>query len=242
MDQEKKNCNVSFFVTFTYDDENLCYANDGPCLCKSDFQLYMKRLRKRLEPRSLKYFCVGEYGDQWRPITPNGRPHYHALMFYYGYLDRFRLALLIHELWTFGIVQVLPVQGAQGYVTKYVLKFDKREHEVKPFSMISHGLGIGYLTDQMIAYHRKDLVPYAMKPGGYRISLPRYYKDKIFSMIDKLIMKKRADLYRRELDMKQADYEDLCMKFGRNPFVEEVENYKVRLYNAMKVYRNKKKL
>lgn len=227
---------MSFFVTFTYDDDHLVYANEGPCLCKSDFQLFLKRLRKRLEPRSLKYFCVGEYGDL------NGRPHYHALMFYYGQLDRFRFGLLIHELWTLGIVQVLPVQGAQGYVTKYVLKFDKREHEVKPFSLISHGLGIGYLTDQMIDYHRRDLVPYATKPGGFKVSLPRYYKDKIFSMLDKLIMKKRADLYRREFDLKRADYEDLCMKFGRNPFVEEVENYKVRLYSALKVYRNKKKL
>lgn len=242
LDIEKKYANVSFFVTFTYDDDHLTYADDEACLCKRDFQLYLKQLRKRLEPRSLKYYCVGEYGDKYRPLTPKGRPHYHALMFYRGAMDTFKLKVLIKDLWTSGIAQVLPVQGAQGYVTKYILKFDKRDHIVKPFSLISRGLGIDYLTKSVVSYHHKTLVPYALKPGGYRIGLPRYYKDKLFSREEKNVMKFRADLYRRKQFDLELDHIEFLENVGINYFQESIGQYKNRLYQSLKLYRQKKKL
>lgn len=242
LDQEKRFSDCSFFVTFTYEDTHLTYADDQPCLVKRDLQLFFKRLRKFLKGDKLKYYCVGEYGDKWRPLTPLGRPHYHALIFYRGSLDWFSISLRIKEFWPLGIAQVLPVLGAQGYVTKYILKFDKREHIVKPFSLISHGLGLDYLSDAMSRYHRKNLVSFAMKPGGYKITLPRYYKDKIFSPFQKLVMKKRADLYRKEVELLTLNQIDMMMKIGISPFKNEMEQYKLRLYNSMKLYRQKKKL
>lgn len=242
LDQEKRHSNVSFFVTLTYEDSALTYADDQPCLVKRDVQLFLKQLRKRLEPRSLKYYCVGEYGDQSRDISPLGRPHYHLLMFYRGNLDRFTLHKFIKDFWTFGIAQVLPILGAQGYVTKYVMKFDKREHLVKPFSLISQGLGKDYLTESMVNFHRQHLTPFAMKPGGYKISLPRYYKDKIFTELDRLILKKRCDLYRKDLELRKLANIDLKMSFGVNPFAESIINYQHRVYQSLKVYREKKKL
>lgn len=238
LDQEMKFCNVSFFVTLTYDNDNLIFADDEPCLYKRHLQLHFKKIRKKLEPKSIKYFAVGEYGDRSNP----GRPHYHYLIFYYGNLDRFRLMEIIKSAWEFGISQVVPIHGAQGYVTKYILKFDSREHLVKPFSLISNGLGIGYLSPQMVKYHRDNLISYATKPGGYRITLPRYYKDKIFTMYQRLLMKKRADLYRMKINIKHADYNDLLYKFGVNPFQKQVANYQHRLYQSMKLYKEKHKL
>lgn len=232
----------SFFVTFTYEDENLIYADDEPCLYKRHIQLFFKSLRKCFSKDKIKYYCVGEYGDQWRPITPLGRPHYHALIFYRGKCDWFRFSLKIKEFWPHGIVQVLPVLGAQGYVTKYIFKFDRREHKVKPFSLISHGIGIDYLTRSMIKYHQDNLVSYAVKPGGYRVNLPRYYKDKIFSTYSKLLMKKRSDMYRKKLDLVRLDNIELQLENGINPFRESINNYQVRLYNSIKIYRQKKKL
>lgn len=243
-----KSCRVSFFVTLTYNDEHLPFTLpdgtyvDVPCLCKRDLQLHFKRLRKRLEPKTVKYFAVGEHGDR------GARPHYHYLIFYYGEKDRFELMNLIKDSWldengeALGFTQVLPINGAQGYVTKYVLKFDKRDHPVKPFSLISHGLGANYLSSSMIRYHRDNLIPYGVKPGGYRVSLPRYYKDKIFSMYDRLVMKKRADLRRHELDVIRLDKYDLMLDSGINPFKESVSNYQNRLYQSIKLYNQKKKL
>ena len=157
-------------------------------------------------------------------------------------MDRFKLSLLIKELWFYGIAQVLPVLGAQGYVTKYIMKFDKREHLVKPFSLISHGLGISYLSAEMISFHRRNLQSFATKPGGYRISLPRYYKDKIFNSYTKLVLKSRSDLYRQKLNVKKADYEYFCMSTGINPFVKRFQNYHLMVYKSLNLYKEKRKL
>lgn len=238
IDQEIKHSSISFFVTLTYATENLLFGTSDPVLYKRHLQLHFKKLRKRLEPKTIKYYAVGEYGDRSNP----GRPHYHYLLFYRGSLDRFKLMRFIKESWDLGISQVLPVHGAQGYVTKYILKFDRRDHEVKPFSMISHGLGIDYLSDQVINYHRRNLISYATKPGGYQITLPRYYKDRIFSTFDRLIIKKRSDLYRRDLELKKLANVDLQFRFGINPFKLSMENYRNRLYQSMKIYKQKKRL
>lgn len=242
LDVEKRFSDSSFFVTLTYEDENLIYADDEPCINKRDVQLFFKRLRKALPGDKIKYYCVGEYGDKWRLLTPKGRPHYHALIFYRGKIDWFDLKLIIKSTWSNGIAQVLPVLGAQGYVTKYILKFDKRDHIVKPFSLISHGLGIDYLSDAMKLYHRRNLIPFALKPGGYRVNLPRYYKDKIFSEYDRLLLKKRSDLYRREFELKRLDNIDIMLAHGVNPFKKQIIDYQNRLYKALSLYREKKKL
>lgn len=235
--------NVSYFVTLTYRDDTLpfmvddCYV-DEPCLYKRHLQLHFKKLRKALEPRTVKYYAVGEYGDRSNP----GRPHYHYILFYSGIYDRFKLMNIIKDSWDYGISQVLPVHGAQGYVTKYILKFDEREHPVKPFACISHGLGINYLSDQVIIYHRRNLQSFATKPGGFRLSLPRYYKDKIFSEYQRLLIKQRSDMYRREVEVKKLDCYDLKYRFKVNPYKQELVHYELKVYNAMNLYRQKKKL
>lgn len=225
------------FVTLTYEDENLIFADDEPCLYKRHLQLHFKKLRKRLEPRSIKYYAVGEYGDK------KNRPHFHYILFYNGSCDRFKLMQMIKDLWEFGSeTRVYPVLGAQGYVTKYILKFDRRDHLIPPFSMISHGIGIGYLSDRMISYHQNNLISYAMKPGGYKITLPRYYKDKIFTSYQKLVMKSRSDAYRRDLELVRLQNIDLAYDLGLQPFRDLVTDYELKLYASFNLYRNKKKL
>lgn len=62
------------FVTLTYDDEHL---PGGGSLNPRDATLFLKRIRKALEPAKIRYFLVGEYGEQ------TNRPHYHAAVFGY---------------------------------------------------------------------------------------------------------------------------------------------------------------
>ena len=74
----------SWFVTLTYDDAHLprsFYGNPDtgeavPCatLYKRDFQLFMKRLRKKFG-EGIRFYAAGEYGDQTK------RPHYHAIIY-----------------------------------------------------------------------------------------------------------------------------------------------------------------
>lgn len=60
------------FVTLTYDDDHL---PEGGTLVPRDLQLFLKRLRKSIEPRKVRFFAVGEYGDE------TFRPHYHLGLF-----------------------------------------------------------------------------------------------------------------------------------------------------------------
>lgn len=80
--QEDKVSKSAYFITLTYNDENLPITRNGyPTLRKRDLQLFFKRLRKgsakksRVYKRPIKYYAVGEYGGKI------GRPHYHIILF-----------------------------------------------------------------------------------------------------------------------------------------------------------------
>lgn len=97
----------SGFVTLTYSPENLPV---GGTLVPKDLQDWLKRLRKY---RKLRYFAVGEYGDQTH------RPHYHLALFGVGPND----GELIRDTWGLGhtFTGDLTFHSAQyvgGYVTK----------------------------------------------------------------------------------------------------------------------------
>lgn len=65
----------SSFITLTYNDDNI---PEGGNLVKTDLQNFLKRLRKRLNPLKIRYYAVGEYGDE------RYRPHFHLAMFGIG--------------------------------------------------------------------------------------------------------------------------------------------------------------
>lgn len=57
------------------------------------------------------------------------------------------------------------------------------DDRIPEFALMSKGLGSNYLTPQMIRYHQADPVErvHCTLPGGEKLSMPRYYKDKIFT-------------------------------------------------------------
>jgi len=108
------------FVTLTYSDENL--PLDGS-LDKSHWQLFMKRFRQRRNGAKLRYFHVGEYGEQ------SGRPHYHALLFNCGFPDRYAWrsntyrSKELEETWGLGHCELGEVTfESAAYVARYSLK------------------------------------------------------------------------------------------------------------------------
>lgn len=166
--QEHKASKGALFITLTYDWKH--YPKDGK-LEKRALQLFMKRLRKKSNSR-LRYFAVGEYG------TKNGRPHYHLLLFNVEDISRNKL----ENAWGKGIVHVGQVTEASiAYCTKYVVQ---PKHDDQ-FTLMSrgYGLGLNYLTDAMVGWHREDDRNYMIEYGVKR-RLPRYYKDKIWYKAD----------------------------------------------------------
>lgn len=173
--QEKKLHAHSAFVTYTYTDDNLPYVGEAPTLVKRDLQLYFKKLRYHTGAK-IKYYACGEYG------TRTYRPHYHAILF--GCAD----VLAVADTWSAGSVRIDPVtSGSIGYVTGYVNKpFHKfSDGRLPEFSLMSKGIGQSYLTAEMVKYHRDLMASFVTLQDGVKLSLPRYYRDKIFDKAER---------------------------------------------------------
>lgn len=120
---ESKDHLVNSFLTLTYSDENLPPFNT---LVLDDLQRFFKRLRAK--GVKFRYFACGEYGDS------TFRPHYHVLLFGYGFThdrtvikksrsgDLFTSKSLA-DTWGLGHVTIgnFSYQTA-AYVSRYVLK------------------------------------------------------------------------------------------------------------------------
>ncbi|AXL14724.1 replication initiator protein [Microviridae sp.] len=113
------------FLTLTYDEDHL---PGDRSLVKPHFQKFFKRLRKKYEPRKIRYFMCGEYGENL------GRPHYHAIIFNYrpddcelfepsrSGEDQYTSAT-IQSLWGKGLCTIGEVNyQTAAYTARYCLK------------------------------------------------------------------------------------------------------------------------
>lgn len=192
---ELSNWNDACFVTLTYNTDGLlsllrAYKDKYPInsLYKPELQGFMKRLRKNLGGRRIKFYGVGEYG------TRGKRAHYHVIIFGVSpYLQSDRDAIAKSWLprcddWQFdrsrgkrsAIGSVTPdsVAYVAGYVQKK-LGGDMAKSEYKgrqpPFMLCSKGLGLDF-AEQHLDRLRKG---WTYIGAGKKINLPRYYRDKL---------------------------------------------------------------
>lgn len=115
-----------------------------PYLNKRDAQLFMKRLRKRLDEK-IRYYLVGEYG----PV--HFRPHFHLLLWFDEEKTLWRIYEAIRKSWSYGRIDASLSNGrCSSYVASYVnsscnlpqiLKMDFS----RPFANHSYFLGEQYL-------------------------------------------------------------------------------------------------
>lgn len=183
------------FLTLTYSDDHVPASFS---VSKRDFQLFMKRVRKRFGS-GIKYLAVGEYGDQTL------RPHYHAVCLGLDFPDKYfwRMAdghrvyrsPTLEELWPFGNCEIgsVTLQSA-GYVARYCTKkltgelavehylraspIDGKMHRVEPeFGLTSRrpALGLNWLRR-----FKGDVFPanFVVIDGKPR-PVPRYYLKKL---------------------------------------------------------------
>lgn len=237
------------FITLTIDDDNISNRRTkyDRSLCKSDLQLFLKRLRSKYEDiclsewvirnpqrkpvnrksynellkelrvsiiSPLKYYAVGEYG------TKRGRPHYHLILLNLPV----KYQKLITETWKLGFDYTLPLEEAGiKYVLKYISKDSLKTKKLpegfqKEFSLMSKGLGKNYLTEQKTNWHLMSLdKTYATTKEGYKIPLPKYYKEKIFK--DEALRKKLTIHLQKRIERNQKqEFERL-----KRIFPEETE-------------------
>ena len=126
------------FVTLTYNPEHL--PQNGH-LEKSDLQKFLKRVRKAIAPRTMRYFAVGEYGDQ------SWRPHYHLIMYGISPTE----SSMLQRVWAKGHVYLGSVEAKSiAYVCSYVTKNLTKPSDprlgirIPEFALMSLKPGLGY--------------------------------------------------------------------------------------------------
>jgi hypothetical protein len=135
------------FITLTFAPEHLENRCNPWSVDVRDFQLFMKRLRKKFVPKNpycsetqkelydrfreenaIRFFHCGEYGDL------NRRPHYHACLFNFDFEDkelwkitdagsRLYISDTLSELWPYGFSTIGDVTfESAAYVARYIMK------------------------------------------------------------------------------------------------------------------------
>lgn len=192
----------TYFITLTY--------NYNPTFLKrNDLRLFILRLYthfNRLYGSQIKYFASGEYGSL------NGRPHYHLIV--YGLpelqIDDLKNCDEIRSLWNKGIVQVVPAEyGSFNYVAGYTAKkLDNLicDKKIKPFCVMSKGLGKRYFDEHKDKLYHQDSLCISNRNSTYMTSLPRYF-DKLMNKINPNKLKEVKD--NRELSIIKDTQEKL---------------------------------
>lgn len=206
------------FLTLTFSDEHLPLTNSVDV---RDVQLFMKRLRKSLGDRLVRFFACGEYGDR------TYRPHYHLILFGHQFPDLvpwrrtgsgylvYRSAQL-EKLWPYGHCEVgsVTTQSA-GYVARYVTKKvhgddeQARQHYLRGYAVNPE------TGEERVWYVRREFIVMSRRPGigdawfekyssdafpsdfvvidGVKTPVPRYYSKKLDEREALLIKSKRKE-------------------------------------------------
>lgn len=190
---EKQMHEQSCFLTLTYDPKNL---PEHGSLRPKDFQDFMKRLRRWLKHKKIRYYHCGEYGEE------TFRPHYHAILFGYDFADKQLLyttkrgdkvytSAKLDERWGLGQCSIGEVTfESAAYVARYVTKkitgakaddhygviINKETGEVTPrripeYTTMSNALGKSWFNK-----YTGDVFPYdEVVVRGKKMKPPKYY-------------------------------------------------------------------
>lgn len=184
------------WITLTYSADHL---PPGQTLVPAHCRNFLKLLRKSVEPKRLRYYLVGEYGDEAE------RPHYHAVLFGYPSCEHggtrnhgarcCRPCELLYKTWGKGRISndlLVPETAAYtcGYVTKKLTAAsDPRLVGRYPeFARMSRRPGIGGdfvhdLADRLLSdptfLHRGDDVPSELLHGTKSWPLGRYLQRRL---------------------------------------------------------------
>lgn len=180
------------FITLTYSDEQL---PNNESINVKHFQKFIKRLRKSVAPKKIRYLHCGEYGEQSR------RPHYHAIIFNHDFEDKIlcrndpKMPLWTSEtldtLWGYGFTNIGNVTFASAsYVAKYILKKITGDTAPDHYSHITRYGELVALTPEYLTMSRRPGIGYTwwqqfknevypcdyITFNGHKQKPPKYYR------------------------------------------------------------------
>lgn len=195
------------FLTLTYADTQMPNSSSGlPTLDPIHLKNWLKRFRTAISPLRIRFYGVGEYGDQTQ------RPHYHVALFNYptcrfGRTRHFKThrkccaqCEMIYQTWGKGEIDLggLSAESSAyiaGYVTKKMTsKDDPRLSGRHPeFSRMSlkPGIGADFMFDVASTLLEFDLdksqddVPSSLRHGQRTLPLGRYLRRRLRTYLGK---------------------------------------------------------
>lgn len=243
---ELKHSTNCFFVTLTYADQFLPVGSNGmPTLRKRHFQLFMKRLRKSIEPHRIRFFGCGEYGDKTL------RPHYHLLIYNWPE-DKYLIDDYIYKSWPYSqcsdalCITRLHDTSAINYCCKYVLKSDDDiDRDEKPFMLCSRRPAIGsqdITNDRRRQTELENPRLTLYMEDGVHVPVPRYYRTKILEdatpceeMYYTSSRKRQVKEYEsRCLTARQDDVKRRIKRYGNSSVGLPTYDDKLAVYNRKK--------
>lgn len=183
------------YITLTYASDFL--PKDGS-LCYEDYQLFVKRLRDRLNYKKFSFLVAGEYGDNF------DRPHFHAVLFGHDFSDKLLYKRcdgynlyqsdFLQDVWGKGFCTVGDVNfSSVAYVARYVFKKvngDKKSEHYKgklpEFLKTSKRPAIAKLWFDKFSddLYSNDTDLYCNKSNEYvKVNVSRYF-DKLLERVD----------------------------------------------------------
>lgn len=194
-----------FFVTLTYEDKYITYADDTPVLWKDDLKAFIKRFRRYYPKEKISYFACGEYGDKF------DRPHFHLVWYTNQNWSESKSAIL--HAWsesvpastplgsgvfsmdrtyttkrrsfgriTISAVNMRRIRYCAKYITKDSSKSSELLQEYPKFARMSKGLGKCWLDDKnSVGLCKENLNPVVYTEDGRAVALPRYLSKQVFS-------------------------------------------------------------
>lgn len=180
------------FITLTFSNEsiqkiikqcetkNTGYALDNEIATKAT-RLFLERWRKQYK-KSLRHWFVTELGH-------NGTENIHL----HGIVWTTESYATIAQIWSYGFIWPRPDRYIQptfvseitvNYITKYVHKIDHDHKTYKPIILTSPGIGAEYTNSynaSLNKYNSAETLEYYKTKSGHKISLPIYYRNKIYT-------------------------------------------------------------
>ena len=231
------------FITLTFNNEELEKRKNPWSVDVRDFQLFMKKFRKRLQ-KPIQFFHCGEYGEK------NYRPHYHALIFGHDFRipspkntvkkygsKKYPLyeSSELTALWgrghtTVGELNFDTASYTARYVTKKV-KGDATKINIDPTTGEVSEINDVYCTMSRAAAigrkhydkYKHNIYPndFIVNGNGIKMKPPRYF-DKLYSEefpkeFEKIKIRRKAEL----------DYLDMNPKDPKTKRLKDIENVKL---------------
>lgn len=215
---------IPIFVTLTYNDKHL--PKHG--VFKEEVQLFMKRLRIRLDrlgyKHQIRYFFCSEYGSK------SGRPHYHAIFWNFprdgALANIWNVVNFIEKAWSYnneplGYCYAVPCdKGAIGYVMKYMSKIPKIPANMNQVFFLSSrkdgGIGAAYARRLMPFYRANpqclDITvcdPYSGM--STTVLLPEYFKRLYYPANSSVLSKEVRDAHKKLCDCISERYTLHCI-------------------------------